>query len=105
MWLIPNRGDVRLHEFATGHPFTPSFILCLTPAAPAAAPLQIYVDCRPEHLQQLYRHRASSLHGLQAAAESTFAGSLFSRPVILGRALYTTAAVRDFIAELLSRPL
>ena len=39
------------------------------------------------------------------AAESTFAGSLFSRPVILGRALYTPAAVRDFIAELLSRPL
>ncbi|MBQ8480168.1 MAG: DEAD/DEAH box helicase family protein [Akkermansia sp.] len=103
IWLIPNRGDVRLHEFATGQPFTPSYILCLSPLAPAADPLQIYLDCRPEHLQQLYRHRSATLHGLQAAAESTFAASLFSRPVILGRALYTAAAVKEFIDELLSR--
>ncbi|MBR5888031.1 MAG: DEAD/DEAH box helicase family protein [Akkermansia sp.] len=102
MWLIPNHGDVRLHELSTGTPFAPSFILCLAPVAPTASHLQIYLDCQPGHLQGLYRHRAATLTALQGAAETTFEGSLFSRPRILGRALYTPADVELFIHELLT---
>ena len=101
IWLIPNCGDIHLHEFSTGTPFAPSYILCLTPAAPGAAPVQIFLDCRPAHLQELYRHRAATLQQLQRAAEATFAASLFTRPIILGRALYTPQAIADFIHELL----
>ncbi|MBR2125314.1 MAG: DEAD/DEAH box helicase family protein [Akkermansia sp.] len=101
MWLIPNHGDVRLHELATGTAFAPSFILCLVPATPTAKPLQIYIDCRSEHLQQLYRHRAATLTTLQTCAESTFAGSLFTRPTVMGRALYTPQAAEDFVQELM----
>lgn len=100
MWLIPNHGTVRLHDFATGTPFSPSFILSLTPAASQPAQ-QIFVDCRPEHLRELYRHRVHTLSSLQAAAEATFTGSLFTRPIITGRALFCEDDVHQFIRELL----
>lgn len=102
IWLIRNTGDVRLHEFATGTPFSPTYLLCLVPHTPSAAPVHIYADCRPKHLRELYRHRADTLSALQSAAESTFAGSLFTRPLILGRALYEPAAAADLIHELLT---
>ncbi len=100
MWLIPNHGDVRLHELSTGTAFAPSFILCLTPADTTAAPLQIYIDCQPEHLRQLYRHRAATLAALQKNAESTFADSLFTRPIVLGKAIYTEDEAAEFVKEL-----
>lgn len=101
MWLARNYS-VRLHDFTTGAPFAPSFILCLTPSAPGAAPLQYFLDCRPAHLRELYRNRAATLHALQAAAEEAFADSLFTRPGILGRALYSPEDIETFISELLN---
>ena len=102
-WLIQNHGDLRLHEFSTGTPFTPGFILCLTPAKAETAPLQICIDCRPLHLKELYRHRATTLLELESVAEAAFASSMFTRPRLLGRALYSPEAIEDFIHELLSR--
>lgn len=100
LWLIRNEGNVRLHTYRDGTPFTPSYLLCLTPAN--AAPQQIFIDCRPAHLQELYRHRTDTLQALQSTAEEAFADSLFTRPIILGRALYTTQDIELFIRELLT---
>ncbi|MBQ7024036.1 MAG: DEAD/DEAH box helicase family protein [Akkermansia sp.] len=100
-WLIQNHGDLHLHEFSTGAPFTPGFILCLTPAKAETAPLQICIDCRPQHLRELYRHRAATLQSLESVAEEAFANSLFTRPHLIGRALYSPEAIQAFIRELL----
>jgi hypothetical protein len=101
MWLARNYS-VRLHDFTTGAPFAPSFILCITPSAPGAAPLQYFLDCRPAHLRELYRHRAATLHALQGAAEEAFANTLFTRPGIIGHALYSPEDIENFISELLN---
>ncbi len=98
--LIQNHGDLRLHDFATGAPFAPGFLLCLTPANAGTAPMQIAIDCPPAYLQGLYRHRIATLHGLEAAADEAFSSTLFTRPRLLGRALFTPGDIENFIQEL-----
>ncbi|MDO5472962.1 MAG: DEAD/DEAH box helicase family protein [Akkermansia sp.] len=103
--LIPNIGDLYLCDFSTGDTFCPSYILCLPPRTTGDRPRHYYIDCRPYHLEQLYRHRAATLQQLNAAAEATFADSLFTRPDIIGRALYSPQAIRDFMTELTGEPV
>lgn len=102
IWLIPVSGDLRIFSFTTGEVFSPGYILSLTPHSPTEAPYLYYLDCRPEHLRELYRNRAATLQQLQAVAESTYANSLFTRPHIMGRALYSQSDINTFIEEISS---
>ena len=79
---------------------TPGFLLCLAPVGSGTAPLQIAIDCLPAYLQGLYRHRIATLHGLEAAADEAFASALFTRPRLLGRALFTPGDIENFVQEL-----